>query len=41
MRGKIFHEHMIEVLKKTSQRKGFQARRQVPSKKGKKAGWLF
>ena len=40
MRGKIFHEYMIEVLKETSEKRGFQARCQVPSKKGKKSGYF-
>jgi hypothetical protein len=40
MRGGIFHEHMIEVLEKTFKKRGFQTRRQVPSRKGKKGGYI-
>lgn len=40
MRGGIFHEYMIEVLEKTFQKRGFRTRRQVPSRKGRKTGYI-
>ncbi len=40
MRGGIFHEHMIEVLEKTFQNRGFRTRRQVPSRDGRRAGYI-
>lgn len=40
MRGGIFHEHMIDVLEKTFKKRGFQTRRQVPSRKGRKGGYI-
>lgn len=40
MRGGIFHEYMIEVLEKAFKKRRFQTRRQAPSRKGKKGGYI-
>ena len=40
MRGGIFHEHMIEILEKMFQKRGLRTKRQVPSRKGRKTGYI-
>lgn len=40
MQGGSLHEHMIEVMKEKSEKRQFQTDLQVPSKKGKKTGYI-
>lgn len=40
MRGGVFHEWMIDVLEREFQKMGLHTRRQVPSRKGRTAGYI-